>query len=214
MITTIRRISLVIILMVLLFVYLPNRIIEVITLSAVIVALFRDKLYSFFIPPNLVITSSNGPNHFNIAPILNKAGKPIDYMAYFGVIVENHGIGIAKNVELVFNGLESNLSSSFGRFQSIPLVRSWTHDPIVRNLPNRVSIRFDICFIKESSSDSLSFAFLSTPNELLNISCDLPEEETFFEFEVVALSLNAPLARRRVRITYDGKKFAQGFNVI
>ena len=210
--TTIWRLSISAILIGLLFYILPSKIMEIITLLAVIVALFKDDLYSFHIPPNLVITSSSGPRHFNVAPLRSQqTGQFEGNQAYYGVIVENHGIGKAKDVELAFTGLRSNRVANFDRFLSLPLVRSWIHSPIVNTIHAGIPIRFDICFIRESNPNTVSFAFLRTPNELIDVSCDAPEE-SFFEFEVVASSKNAPLARSRIRISYNGN-YIQGFNV-
>ena len=209
--TTILRLSLAIIVVILVYYFSSLTFMEILTLLAVIVALFKDDLYSFFVPPRLVITASSGPSHFNVAPVLDRGGNVTDNVDFFGVIVENKGLGKAKNVELLFNGLESNILPNFDRFISLPLVRSWTHYPTVSVVYNSVPIRFDICFIRESVPEELHFSFFSTPNDLLNVFC-ARSEESFFEFEVVALSQNASLARRRVRITYDGNDM-QGFNV-
>lgn len=212
MITTIRRFFISSLLVFLVCYISPQRIMEIITILAVIVALFRDKLYYFFFSPNLVITASRGPSHFGIAPLIDQVTWNVqDNLAYFGVVVENHGIGIAKDVEVVFNGLNSNRVANFGRYKTLTLKRSWIHDAIVSNLHNGVPIRFDICSIIESSPNRLNFGFIRTPNELINIPCEAPEE-SFFEFEVVALSKNAPLARKTVRITYNGN-YLEGFDV-
>ena len=53
-------------------------------LLALIVALFRDNLYSFFISPNFVITASRDPSHFGIAPLIDPETLNVqDNLAYF-----------------------------------------------------------------------------------------------------------------------------------
>lgn len=209
---TILRSSITIILLGLIFYVLPCKIMEIITLLAVLVALFRDDLYSFFIPPDLVITASSGSSHFHDAPVTNQlTGHFVENQAWFGVIVENHGLGTAKNIQLVFNGLQSNRVPNIDRFRSLPLIRSWIHSPVVNAIHKSTPIRFDICYIRQSQPDFLHFSFFSTPNALTAVPCSQPDE-SFFEFEVVAISENAPLAKKRVRITYNGK-YIQGFKV-
>ena len=109
------------------FVYGKEFLIPYITLLAVIVALFREKIINYFFPPILKISLTDESGHFAIIESRNpKTDEFHNMLVKIGVVVENVGKAKADNVQLYFSGLESNVIDSFERYRSIPLLRSWT----------------------------------------------------------------------------------------
>ena len=206
---TIWRFSIGIIFLGLVFYWLPSKIKgitvgEIITFLAVLVALFKDELHTFFIPPLLKISASTDSSHLHEAELKNQqTGAFVENQVWFSVIIENKGMGVAKNVELLFNAIGSNRIVDFNRFKGLPLRRSWTQEPLIRSLHRNTPVGFAICYIREPEPNLLSFYFVSTPNALLNINCPANKASSF-DFVVVAVADNALPARKRVRVIYNG----------
>jgi len=181
---------------------------QILTFLAVVVALFKNVLYQWFVPARLVITPGPDGSADHVVDAKDCKGN-VERQFYFSVVVTNEGPGIARNVELLLNGAESNVVTNFGRYQSLSLHRSY-HDEQLRIacVPRGVPFRFDVCFIREPEPNSLRFALAAVPTALRAVECrrgaSNESEEPFFEFEIVAVSDNAPVARVRIRLTYDG----------
>ena len=187
----------------------PNRSIEILTFAAVLVALFKNDIYFFCFQPKLVLTVSLEGSHFyEIQPVNEPAGA---FQAWFSVIVENRGLGVAKNVQLIFNGLESNLISNFNAYRGLPLPRGWILESTTRAFYKDTAIPYSICFIKKNEPNALRFALFATPSQLSSIVCTADRSGTF-KFEVVAVSDNAPVAKKMVELTYNGG-YMQGFRI-
>lgn len=189
----------------------PSMIMPILTFSAITVALFKEELKAFYLSPQLEITISTNPEHFHEADANDiRTGAFVETQAWLGIIINNNGIGSAKNVEAYFTGVDSNRVRDFGRFRSIPLVRSWVGDTIVNSLHPRMTIRFDICYLRRSHPSELSFHFKNTPNALTGIGCPL-HEASHFEFNIFAVADNAGIVKRRIKITFEGN-YRDGFD--
>lgn len=181
-----------------------------ITLLLAVVALFGEKLINFYFSPELKITVSMMPKHFHEADAHDKrTGEFIEKQAWLGIRVKNVGIGSAKNVEVYFSGLESNVVKDFDAYKSIPLIRSWICNPVIKLLPPNVGVRWDICYLREPAPDEIRFCFLGTPNALFPVKC-ASDEPTFFKFEVVALADNAKTQKLKIKIEFKGQ-YKNGF---
>lgn len=212
-IVLIGKILLTLILFALLMWKLPDYRMEIITFIAVLVALFKKDIYLFFLPCKLKITVPEILDDHDEVEARNRiTGEFVEKQTYLVIIIENIGMGIAKNIEVYFNGLESNVVKNFGRYKSIPLIRSWIDKPIIKFLPPHLEIRYSICYLKENNRDEMDFIFfLSIPNALHKIKCT-PGKSSRFKFEVVAFSDNAKLVRREIEIEFMGD-YLEGFKI-
>ncbi|MBW2576129.1 MAG: hypothetical protein JRC88_11745, partial [Deltaproteobacteria bacterium] len=109
--------------------------------------------------------------------------------------------GIAKNLEVYFTGLESNTVKAFERYISLPLVRSWVGGTVLRSLPRDVPLRFDICCLRSSKPEEISFRFIQTPTALLRIKC-VPNKKSKFKFEVKVIADNSKVTRAVIEIEH------------
>lgn len=188
-----------------LFFVWPNRIMAIIGFSALMVALFRDKIYSFFIPIQLDVTVSEGVKHLHEVDLREtQTGNFIEKQTWLGVIVENKGFGIAKDVELFFNAIKSSSVDDFEAYRSIPLIRSWVGHSYVSSLSPGVGIRFDLCYLRQPAPQDLNFHFPRTPNALKDIHCPYGKQ-SIFEFKIIALSSNARTVEKKIRIEFYGE---------
>jgi len=206
------KILLTIIVFILLIFKWPDKALVLIAFLAVLVALFKEDIYSFYKPPFLSISV---PENLDIGDEVDaknlETGEFVEKQAYFVITVENRGIGIAKNIEVYFNGLDSNAVKNFGRYKYLPLITSWTLNPYVRSLPPDVGMRFSVCFLRDSNRNEINFVSLRVPNALCQIKCK-PDASSFFKFEVIALSDNARLAKREIEIRFMGN-YLEGFRI-
>lgn len=211
-IVLIGKISLTLILFALLIWKVPKHIMVFITFAAVLVALFKEDIYLLFWPCKLKITVPDILDRRDEVESHNlNTGKFVEKQTYLVIIIENIGIGIAKNIEVYFNGLESNVVTNFGRYKSIPLIRSWINKPLIKFLPPNLGIRYSICYLGENNPDEMNFIFSSIPNALHNIKCNRGKSSRF-KFEVVAFSDNAKLTRREIEIEFMGA-YLEGFKI-
>jgi len=211
-IVLIRKILLISILFLLLFLKFPGFIIEIIAFIAVLIALFKEDIYLFFRPCKLKISVPEILDDHDEVEARNRVtGEFVEKQTYLVIIIENIGMGIAKNIEVYFNGLESNVVKNFGRYKSIPLIRSWINKPLIKFLPPHLEIRYSICYLRENNRDEMNFIFLSTPNALRKIKCT-PGKTSRFKFEVVAFSDSAKPARREIEIEFMGD-YLEGFKI-
>ena len=191
-----------------------------ITLLAVIVALFREKILEFCFYPELeIIPISTEPEHFHEVDDYHdvddndKKGKFREKQSWLGIRLINRGSASAKNVEVYFSGKESNIISDFKSYRHIPLVRSWIKKPSIKLLPPNIDIRWDICYLPKPVPDMLNFSFLRTPNALRKIKCKPNQNQKYtFKFKVTALADNAKSKESEVEITFRGK-YTEGFEV-
>ena len=95
------------ILIVSLFNYYSDKIFETLTLFAIIVAIFKENIHNFYLPPRLSLEIAEEPRHYSEIELKNEAND-VQIIAVMGIIVKNNGIGHAKNLKVLFNGLESN----------------------------------------------------------------------------------------------------------
>ena len=180
---------------------------EFIAFGAVIVALFKEDIYSFYMPPILTIS----------VPESLDCGDEVDgkYMNSYGnvysekqtyllIIVENIGIGIAKNIEVYLSGLESNVISNFARYKYIPLVTSWTSEKSIRSLPKNVGMRFSVCFLREDRPEEFNFISSNLPNALTKVKCN-PGIKSHIKFEIIELSDNTKSVKREITIEFMGE---------
>jgi hypothetical protein len=184
--------------------FFPKHILECLTLAAVIVALFKDQILSFYLRPQLKIYLAEGPKYIaEVGAISGKTGQVVDIHAAMGVIVENVGLRSAENVSVLFNGIDSNIVKDIKRYQSLPLIRSWSHPPqtILESLPPNTPIRFSICHVAKSVPDEINFSFVLIPTALLQIKCPVNTKSTF-KFEIKAISDNSKAASVIIEIEF------------
>jgi hypothetical protein len=191
----------------------PDRIVQIIGFSAVMVALFHDKIYSYFVPIQLDITVSEGVAHLHEVDSREvQTGKFAEKQTWLGVIVENNGFGIAKDVELFFSGINSSALNGFGGYRSIPLIRSWVGSTSVPSLSPGIGIRFDVCFLRQTAPEDFYFHLFSTPNALGPIRCP-KGKQSVFEFQIVALSSNSSAVKQKIHIEFYGE-YTKNFKVL
>lgn len=174
-----------------------------ITIIAVVVALFKDKLHAFYLPPKLRILISDSLPHFHEVEAIDRNTKVKEKQAWLGVIIENIGIGSAKNVEVYFNGRKSDSIKDFGIYRSIPLIGSWVKNTLISSIPPGIEIRFDLCFVSERNPQRINFFLKWIPNALSGITCS-QDKSSFFKFEIVALAENTCPIKREVKMEYKG----------
>jgi len=113
---TILRIGVSLIIFALLCFIWPKNIMMYIAFTAVIVALFKEDIYSYYFPPKLNITLSTEPQHFHEVDARHPhTGEFLEKQFWLGAIIKNIGVRTAKNVEVFFSGIESNIVSGFGK---------------------------------------------------------------------------------------------------
>lgn len=189
---------------------LPTMITNELTFYAIIVALFKEKLVDFYFPPKLeIIPITTKPEDFHEVDARNSEGYFIEKQSWLGIRIKNIGLASAKNVEVYFSGLESNIIQNFDCYRSIPLVRSWIGSPTIKLLPPNVETRWDICYLSNKDPQILNFHFLSTPNALHRIESK-PNQKSTFKFKVTTLADNAKTEESVVKITFMGK-YITGF---
>jgi len=183
------------------------------TLIAVLVALFREKLFECYFKAELSITASSGPEFAHEVDGRHpETGQLVEKQFWFGIRVENTGLVSAKNVEVYFRGLNSNVIKDFATYNTIPLIRSWVGNRRVEHLARKVSTRWDVCFLHESLPDIISFHFgKNTPNALMAIRCE-PNRVSYFKFEVIAVADNGNLQRSNITIEFKGT-YREGFEI-
>ena len=174
-----------------------------ITMSAVLVALFKDKLLAFYFPPTLEITISDSLLHLHEVNAKDRKTGVEEKQAWLGVIIKNIGISSAKNVEAYFNGIKSASILDFGIYRSLPLEGSWVKETLIPSIPPDIEIRFNICCVTDTNPQEICFAFKWTPNALLGVTCT-PNQPGFFEFEIVVFANNVRPVKRKVEMEYDG----------
>lgn len=187
------------------YIYFPKELATYITIAALIVALFREKIIGFYFPPRLKISLAESPNHYSEVEARNqKTGQVVDLHAAMGVIVENEGLSSAENVSVLFNGIESNIVKDIRRYRSLPLIRSWfSPQTTLKSLPPKTPIRFSIGYVAKSAYDVFQFEFVQIPNSLNQIRCPINTQSTF-KFEIKAISDNSKAEAAIIEIEFMG----------
>ena len=179
--------------------------------AGLIIALFKDLILSFYVPPKLEITVSARPEHFHEVDDHDELTDEFkEKQAWLGVIVRNTGFTAAKNIECFFTGIKSTTLQNFGEYQSILMKRSWLKESIVRTLPRCVGIRFDVCYLREPTPEEINFKFVRTPNALRKIKCPTESISTF-KCMITAVAENAPICEQAISITFTGH-YMKGFD--
>jgi hypothetical protein len=190
----------------------PHKFMEVVTLLAVLVALFREKILAFFLPPVLEISIAEPPNYFAEVPATDKKGNAVGYHAVIGVLVENKGMSNAQNVRVLFNGIKSSIIPNLKRYQSLPFVISWfSPETTIKSLPPNTPVRFSVGYSPDYDPDIFDFEFVQKPNELSQINCP-PNQTTTFRFEAKAISDNSKPVSAVIKIEFKGT-YKAGLNV-
>jgi hypothetical protein len=178
---------------------------------AVFIALFHKQIFSFFLPPCIAIIANNSKACFHeVRAVDPQTGKEVRE-AWLGVLIENRGSSAAEDVEVYFDGIDSNVIEEFGNYRTIQLARSWLRKDVVSKLPRRFSFRFDLCYMRPDSPNILNFSLITTPTAMQGVRCK-ESEESFFEFRITVLSSNAPVAWQNFRITTRGR-YVDQFNI-
>lgn len=209
---TIVRIGISIIIFAFLCFVWPKHIMLFIAFAAVLVALFKEDIYSYYFPPRLNITLSTEPQHFHEVDARNlRTREFVEKQFWLGAIIENVGVRAAKNVEVFFSGIESNIVNGFGNYKTIPLVRSWSinRETTIRLLPPEVGVRFDICYLSSKTPNVIIFSLYTTPNEISVIQCN---NNSTFTFEIKALADNAALISKKFQVKFSGQ-YSKDFEV-
>jgi hypothetical protein len=195
------------------YIYFPKELATYITIAALIVALFREKIIRFYFPPRLTISLAEGPNHYAEVKAKNpKTGQVVDLHAAIGVIVENVGLSSADNVSVLFNGIESTIVKGINRYRSLPLIRSWfSPQTTLKSLPPHTPIRFSIGYVAKSVPDVFQFEFVQIPTALDQIRCP-PNTISNFKFEIKAVSDNSKTTNSVIEIAFDGT-YTSGLSV-
>jgi hypothetical protein len=182
-----------------------DMIIAYLTFWAVIIALFKENMQKFFLPPILDISLAEPPLFYGIVDGINpNTGQFVTKQASMGIILNNLGLSRAKNVMVYFNGLESNIVSNISRYKSLPLIRSWSRkETIINYLPPNVPVRFSIGAIDQNQGDVINFEFPVRPNALIGIKCPQGQASNF-KFEIIAVSDNADISRVIIEIEFYG----------
>jgi hypothetical protein len=199
----------------LLIVYInfPKELPAYLTFAAIIVALFKEKLLKFYLPPQLKISLAESPNYYAEVEARNqKTGQVVDLHAAIGVIIENVGLSNAENVSVLFNGIDSNIVKDIKRYRSLQLIRSWaTPQTTLKSLPPNTPIRFSIGHVAKRASDVFQFEFVQIPNSLNEIKCPITTKSTF-KFEVKAISDNSKTDSAIIEIEFMGA-YKTGLNI-
>jgi len=185
----------------------PSHYAAVIAVLALAAANFRDEIHAFYLSPCMAITAAFDSGHlYEVGS--NASG--IEKQVWFSAIARNAGWGTAKNVTVIFNGIESNVVENFGAYRGLALRRAWTDDSEVRAFHRGLVIPYGFCSVKKNSPDMLNFAFTpSTPERLTSIRA-ASGTQAVFEFEVVVVGDNIWPKKRIVRFSYDGN-YLDGF---
>ena len=189
-------------------------IIAYVTFLAILAALFREKILSYYFPPLLEIRLAEAPHHFAIVPGVHPVtGNPAGDVAVIGILVENIGFTPAKNVMVLFNGIESNMVINMNRYCSLPLIRSWSRpqETRVNFIPPKTPIRFSICYTTSSAPQIFDFEFLQKPNALSSINCPI-NQKTTFKFETKAIADNSKAVSSMIEIEFMGN-YIHGLNI-
>lgn len=199
------------ILIVSLFNYYSDKIFETLTLFAIIVAIFKENIHNFYLPPRLSLEIAEEPRHYSEIELKNEAND-VQIIAVMGIIVKNNGIGNAKNLKVLFNGLESNSLNDFNRYHTIPVLRSWYgRQETTDLLPSRMSARYSLGYIKQNEPNLFFFEFLETPNALYGIDCK-KENPAKFKFEIVVQVENGRTAKSVFEIEFPAN-YTQGLEI-
>ena len=177
-----------------------------IAIYALIIALFKDNLIRFFLPPKIVLISSSSESHFVPIPIWEPRKQFYsETQHWLQIELENQGLSTAKNVKVIFNGKESNIIRNIRSYKSLFLKPSWLKDEIeISSLPRNTSLNLDLLFISSRRENFINFSFVKTPVTFLDIECE-KEKMSFIEFELIALSDNSKAEKNIFRIEYYGK---------
>jgi hypothetical protein len=189
------------------FFYLPKDSIPiVIAVFALLIALFKELLISFYLPPKIELSTSSTPSHLVPIPIWDEHKQHIFEKQYWlHVQVENRGLTPAKNIKVIFNGIDSNIIPNISSYKSIFLKQSWLRDNIeISSLPGNTSLNLDLLFISNRKEEYLTFNFLKTPVTFIDIKCE-DGNLSYIEFELKAISDNSKSKSRIFRIEYYGK---------
>jgi len=185
----------------------PSHYMAAIAVLAIAAATFRDEIHAFYLSPCMALTAIFNPGH------LYEVGSNddgIEKQVWFSAIVRNAGWGTAKNVTVIFNGIQSNAVENFGAYKGLALRRAWTDDSEVKSFHRGLAIPYGFCSVKKNSPDKLNFAFTpGTPERLTNIRATA-ETQAVFEFEIVVMGDNIRPKKRIVRFSYDGN-YLDGF---
>ena len=161
-----------------------DKVLEILTLFAIFVAIFKESILNFYLPPRLSLEIAEKPNHYSEITATTPNGNK-KTIAVMGIIVKNNGIGNAKSLKVLFNGLESNLIDNFNRYRTIPVLRSWYGRRDTTDLlPSRMSARYSLGGVSENEPNLFFFEFVETPNALYGIECQTRNPATF-KFEIV-----------------------------
>ncbi len=206
------KLLIIILLLLLIIKFCPDQIIIFLTFLAIIVALFRENLLNFYLPPKLRITTSTNTEHFQEVEERDvETRKLIENQYWLSVRVENVGLGIARNVSVFFNGIDSNKIKNFYGYKSLQLKRSYLPNPVVSSIPPRIGFNFSFFYLSEKNKQKVCFHFVITPNALVNIICE-ENEISLFKFEIIAVSDNANISKQKVLIEFKGD-YNNNFNI-
>jgi len=184
------------------------------TFLAIVVALFREKIFEFYYKAELEITASPSSDLMHEVDDRHKKKETWtlnEKQYWYGIRIKNKGPANAKNVEVYFKGLSSNIIKDFAIYNAISLRRSWVHSPLIKHLSPDVSIRWDVCYLHKKSPERISFSFVKTPNALKKIKCKRGKV-AYFKFEVIAKADNAKIEKREIEIKFRGK-YNKGFEI-
>ena len=182
-----------------------------VSMSATLIALFKDKLTEYFFPAILEIIVNDSTECFQEISIPVVQDAPNIQEAWLGAIVRNTGTGTAKNVELFFDGVKSNVVQDIHSFKSLPLVRSWIRDQKIASLPPGLGFRFDICFLRSNEPRMIRFALMKIPIALSGITCEA-DKDSKIKFTLKAISENSRLVSKTFQIKFNGK-YTDGFRI-
>lgn len=178
-------------------------IMPIITFLAVIVALFRKEIHNFILPPILKIHS---PRTIEYVSEKMQDTVVFEKTGYYIIDIENIGSQSAKNVEVYFSGIDSNVIQNFNRYKIIPLVESWSNNTTIRHLHQNSRRRFTLCMLIDgigAGTYFIKFACKPEIEKLKNIN--LRNGELFHcELKIEAYADNAKPAKREIILEYRG----------
>lgn len=194
------------------FVWCSAIIAEMIAVYAILIALFKDNLLNFFMPPRLVITTSTDIEHFQEVESKQRPGNiVIENQYWLSIRVTNLGLGIAKNVSVYLNGIESSHIPNFDGYKSLQLKRSYLETHTIKTLPPKVGFNFSFLYLSQKNRDQLHFNFVVVPNALGTIICN-QNESVILKFEIFAVSDNSKVSIKNVIAKFIGD-YKNGFTV-
>lgn len=192
------------------------QIIQFIAVLGVLIALLKDLLLDLLLPPIFLITTSGSKPHFHEFPV----GENNINQSWLAVEIKNIGLSSARNVQVYFYGIESNIINDFDAYLSLPIRKAFGEvpkdkDPTPRPvlIPRKARFFFSFCWIQNLEQGYIHFDFPRTPRALAKVNCTV-KENSFFKFEILLTTDTRFIInnKSKFKFSYNGH-YAHGFRL-